>query len=77
MSGRYGNNRGHVWLKSSYDKREIDIFGFSAGYHNGPRCVKCGYEFCHHCQSGPLTDCPKAKKKKKTRGSASRKASDA
>lgn len=58
------NNRGHVWKRNDYD-RSIDIFGKSAGHHNGPVCVNCGYGFCHHCQTGPDHDCPKAKRKPK------------
>lgn len=27
----------------------IDIFAFSSGHCNGPRCVRCGESFCHHC----------------------------
>lgn len=49
------NARGHEWLTN--DDGSIDIFGYDAGYHNGPRCVKCGYGFCHHCQSLPDEDC--------------------
>ena len=31
---------------------EIDNFGaenLSSDYHNGPKCVNCGFEFCEHC----------------------------
>ena len=51
---------GHVWmthheLDPDYENDEygksIDWFALSSGYHNGPRCKKCGYEFCHHCLS--------------------------
>jgi len=31
---------------------------YFSGYHNGPRCVICGYYFCVHCNpGGPETDC--------------------
>lgn len=50
------NPRGHVWQE--FDG-EIDVFAYEDGsYHNGPRCIKCGYGFCHHCQPGPDHDCP-------------------
>jgi hypothetical protein len=62
------NPRGHVWARNDYDKRTLDIFAYEAGsFHNGPRCVNCGYGFCHHCQAGPDHDCPKAKRKPKTK----------
>ncbi len=48
--------RGHEWQR---DGEAIDIFAYQGGgdYHNGPRCVKCGYGFCQHCQSLPDEDC--------------------
>jgi len=52
------NNRGHVWETVHGD---IHIFAFHpCDPHNGPRCIKCGYGFCHHCQDGPDNDCPNA-----------------
>lgn len=39
----------HLWERYEYDKRTIDIFAYSCGYHNGPKCKRCGEEFCHHC----------------------------
>lgn len=47
--------RGHEWLRN--DDGSVDIFGYDGDTHNGPRCVKCGYGFCHHCQSLPDEDC--------------------
>lgn len=29
---------------------DIDIFAVAYGYHNGPRCERCGEGFCHHCK---------------------------
>ena len=49
------NNRGHVW--KTEDDGEVDIFGNGADFHNGPLCIRCGYEFCHHCQELPSEDC--------------------
>jgi len=49
---------GHVWM-TNYDSdpeyntgeygKQINIFAMSGNYHNGPKCKKCGYEFCRHC----------------------------
>lgn len=51
------DTRGHQWQIDSFDG-ELDIFAYEAGdFHNGPRCVKCGYGFCHHCQEMPDEDC--------------------
>lgn len=45
----------HHWIKSF---GEIDIFALEYGYHNGPKCADCGYEFCHHCNpDGYKTEC--------------------
>lgn len=60
---------GHVWAShrdidpESYknDKygKSIDWFALEGGYHNGPRCKKCGFEFCHHCKSEwEIPHCP-------------------
>ena len=56
---RVRKKHGHVWETKREaspefyedDERgnEIDTFAYSVGYHNGPRCKKCGFEFCHHC----------------------------
>lgn len=51
--------RGHVWATN--DDGTVDDFAYDyegeAGYHNGPRCVVCGYSFCHYCQDTPDEDC--------------------
>lgn len=39
--------RKHSW-KKDFDGK-IDIFAYSKGFCNGPRCVICGEGFCHHC----------------------------
>ena len=40
----------HRWQTYGED---IDIFAYMVGeYHNGPRCVTCGFGFCHHCNPG-------------------------
>ncbi len=44
-----GNIRKHKWIRQKEDKRIIDIFAHSSGYHNGPECSVCGKSFCHHC----------------------------
>ena len=40
---------GHVWEKNDYNDN-VNIFAYSNGYHNGPKCINCGYEFCQHCK---------------------------
>ena len=27
----------------------VDIFALDLGHCNGPKCVRCGESFCHHC----------------------------
>lgn len=53
--GKPENCRGHVW--ETEDDGDINIFAMSEGHHNGPKCIKCGYSFCHHCSDGPKQDC--------------------
>jgi hypothetical protein len=37
---------------------EPDIFAYAEGYHNGPKCIVCGYYFCQHCNpNGWNTSC--------------------
>lgn len=48
-------NRGHVWQLD--EDGEPDIFAFEEGFHNGLRCTRCSYSFCHHCSEGPEEDC--------------------
>ena len=46
----------HDWKK--YDGiGEVDICAFEIGNHNGPRCVRCGYGYCTHCEDGPQEPC--------------------
>lgn len=50
---------GHVWMthndtegdwcKADEYANSIDLFAYEIGYHNGPRCKKCGFGFCYHC----------------------------
>lgn len=53
---------GHIWMtngdsewkadeEDSDYNREIDSFAYSEGHHNGYKCKKCGFEFCHHCNN--------------------------
>ena len=50
------NPRGHEWERD--ETGDVEIFAYSSGnYHNGPRCVKCGYGFCHHCHDEPQQEC--------------------
>jgi len=40
------------------DDTEADTFAYEVGYHNGPKCVVCGFYFCHHCNpDGWNTEC--------------------
>lgn len=39
---------GHEW---EAENGRINWFALSEGFHNGPRCKKCNYSFCHHCKS--------------------------
>ena len=57
MARRYETeNRGHEWQRN--EDGSIDIFAYNhADPHNGPRCVKCGYGFCHRCEKIPDCDC--------------------
>ena len=51
------NTMGHQWAEIW--EGEVDIFAYEEGeFHNGPRCVKCGYGFCHHCNPMPSHPCP-------------------
>lgn len=31
-------------------KSSIDDFAYESGFCNGPRCARCGEEFCKHCE---------------------------
>lgn len=53
------NPNGHVWQKFE-DTDEPDRMATTNGeYHNGPRCIVCGYSFCEHCVS-EVPPCPGA-----------------
>lgn len=48
--------RGHIWKRD--EDGSLDIFAYNLSeYCNGPRCVKCGYGFCHHCHKMPEKSC--------------------
>jgi hypothetical protein len=52
----------HKW---KMDGKEIDIFaGGDGDFHNGPKCVRCGQGFCHHCHRECYTEQCSPKKKK-------------
>lgn len=56
----------HKWQKNDYDKRTVDMFAYEAGeYHNGPRCVRCGAGFCHHCHPERMNEACGQKAKRK------------
>ena len=47
----------HEWEKD--EKGQIDEWAMDIGFCNGPRCVRCGYTFCEHCNKDGWdnTDC--------------------
>ena len=49
------NPRGHTWERD--EDGQVDFTAFAVDYHNGPRCVVCGYVYCEHCRLGPHEDC--------------------
>lgn len=51
-----GNDRGHIWGRGS--NGEVNDFALEVDPHNGPRCARCGYSYCIHCDEGPDEDCP-------------------
>lgn len=51
------NSLGHAWELT--EDGDIDFLASGFGYHNGPRCKKCGYSFCEHCQKLPTQECEK------------------
>lgn len=51
----------HEFERSKFSIRDdgIDTFAYESGYHNGPRCINCKKEFCHHCTPGCYEEeCP-------------------
>lgn len=45
----------HEWVRD--EDGGLDFFaGDFEEYHNGPRCKKCGYEYCMHCKN-PTFEC--------------------
>lgn len=43
---------GHVWQRTDRLVDYIDQFGYCAG----PRCVRCGDQFCEHCNPEKVTE---------------------
>lgn len=54
MFGVYPN-KGHLWQVDEFG--DVDTFAFNHEPHNGPKCMTCGYHFCHHCKSEPEKEC--------------------
>lgn len=44
----------HDWILD--EDGEIDVWQLSTGYHNGPRCYRCGEAFCEHCYPEIFTE---------------------
>lgn len=38
----------HSWCLN--DMGEIDLFAYESGFHNGPICEVCEFDFCEHCE---------------------------
>jgi len=34
------------------------LAAYSVGYHNGPECESCGFNYCHHCTK-EVPPCPR------------------
>jgi len=45
----------HSW--ELYNNGKVYNFAYDHGNHNGPRCTRCDYYYCHHCQKGPTEPC--------------------
>lgn len=59
MPGKdFGEWPEHDWLKN--EDGSVDIFAMDADTHNGPRCIRCNYGYCHHCQTRPTQPCVKS-----------------
>lgn len=48
--------RGHVFQLEEPDPDydgpsgpKIDWFAVDGGFHNGPKCIRCGWSCCQHC----------------------------
>jgi hypothetical protein len=39
--------KGHIWEK--WEDGTVDMMAMSIEFHNGPRCINCGDEYCEHC----------------------------
>lgn len=47
----------HRWQLNEYG--EVDIWALDYGYHNGPKCTRCGRTFCQHChRTVYVEECP-------------------
>lgn len=51
----YYPDKGHIWKRDEFG--EVDTFAYSNEPHNGPKCLACGYYFCHHCKYEPDREC--------------------
>lgn len=45
----------HIWKLE--EDGNVDVWGLDAGYHNGPKCILCGYSYCYHCHDEPPVEC--------------------
>lgn len=53
----FGEFPEHEWRRKR--DGEIDKWAATEGYHNGPRCSRCGYAYCVHCDESPTEPCVK------------------
>lgn len=44
-------NSGHVWMED--EDGEIEEHANDGDWHNGPKCIVCGYDLCWHCNPEP------------------------
>lgn len=49
--------KGHMLLRDNHGN--IDVFVLNSGHHNGPRCIRCEWEACMHCDpfAEEIPDC--------------------
>lgn len=50
-----GDRPEHDWIRKK--DGQIDYFGMDYGFHNGPRCKRCDYSYCEHCEPGSSGPC--------------------
>lgn len=49
------SSHGHIWIERGGRVRPFSVLCDDS--HWGPRCSKCGYEFCYVCEDTPRYSC--------------------